>query len=232
MLNITNTLLIALLGSAFIGVIVGWIGRRIVAIRQNNKLVTQSKNRLQLVNDEVKALRDEEDRMESELAKTKAMVSAYEKAAGESVKQASEFSTNMKRKDQKLGELESQVLASEEQHMRVQRDFAKLRLTKTREVQQLRQQLSDRVADAGGVEIQLGSEEVEDDLPVLQKKPGLEESVASADEEKPTELTDLYDLSSEILDSDEDVLDMTSEFDFEAAESLLHAKEKVKAEID
>lgn len=231
MLNVTNSLLVALLGSAFIGAMIGWIGRRILAIRENNKLVMQSKNRLQLVNDEVKALRDEEDRMEAELGKTKAMVSAYEKAAGESVKQASEFSTTMKRKDQRIAELESQVLASEEQHMRVQRDFAKLRLTKTREVQQLRQQLSDRVADAGGVEIQLGAE-TEEDLPVLQKKPGLEESVASAAEEKPTELADLYDLSTEILDSDEDVLDMTSEFDFEAAESLLHAKEKVKAEVD
>lgn len=231
MLNVTNTLLLALLGSAFVGAIIGWIARRIGAIRENNKLVTQSKNRLQLVNDEVKALRDEEDRMEAELGKTKAMISAYEKAAGESVKQASEFAATLKRKDQRIVELESQVLASEEQHMRVQRDFAKLRLSKTREVQQLRQQLSDRVADAGGVEIQLGAE-AEDSPPVLQKKPGAEESVEAVEAEKPTELADLYDLSTEILDTDEDILDMTSEFDFEAAESMLHAKEKVKAEVD
>jgi len=169
LLTLTQTLLLWLLGAAFVGVLIGWFCHRIAATRHVNKLAQQNTNRMQLMNDEIKTLRDEETGKEEELVKARAMISSYEKAAKESVKQANEFANTIKRKEQRVAELESQVLASEEQHMRVQRDFAKLRLTKTREVQQLRQQLSNSVASAGGVEIQLTADN-EDDLPVLQKK--------------------------------------------------------------
>ncbi len=224
MLTLTQTLLLWLLGAAFVGLIIGWFCHRIAAIGSLKKLTAKNTSRMQLMNDEVTALREEDTRKEEELVKTRAMISSYEKAAKESVKQANDFANTIKRKEQRVAELESQVLASEEQHMRVQRDFAKLRLTKTREVQQLRQQLSNSVASAGGVEIQLTADN-EEDLPVLQKKAGLEESIESPAAQAPTKVGDLYDLSTEILDTDQDVFDMTSEFDFEAAESLLNKKE-------
>jgi len=225
LLTLTQTLLLWLLGSAFVGAFIGWFCHRIASTKRVNKLTQQSASRIQLMNDEVKTLRKEEAQKEEELVKAKAMISSFEKAAKESVKQANEFANTIKRKEQRVAELESQVLASEEQHMRVQRDFAKLRLTKTREVQQLRQQLSSSVASAGGVEIQLTADN-EEDLPVLQKKAGIDESSAESAVGQPTKVGDLYDLSTEILDTDQDVFDMTSEFDFEAAESMLNKEEK------
>jgi len=225
LLTLTHALLLSLVGAAFVGALIGWFCHRISATKAFSKLVGQNTNRIQLMNDEVKTLRDEESLKESELVKARAMINSYEKAAKESVKQANEFANTIKRKEQRVAELESQVLASEEQHMRVQRDFAKLRLTKTREVQQLRQQLSNSVASAGGVEIQLTADN-EEDLPVLQKKAGMAENTVESRAANPaTQVSDLYDLSTEILDTDEDIFDMTSEFDFEAAESLLSRKE-------
>ena len=233
MLTVTKSLIIALLGAALIGVCIGWLARRIIAIKRTHVLLQQHDSRLQLQDAELTALKEGDKKQEEELVKSKAMISSYEKAAKESVKQATETSANLKRREQRIEELEAQVLASEEQHMRVQRDFAKLRLTKTREVQQLRQQLADRVADAGGVEIQLGSDS-DEHLPVLQKKPTASGALQgrpglSLDESDSTELTasqELFNISNEILDTDEDIFDMTSDFDFEAAESMLSEKEK------
>lgn len=224
MLTLTQTLLISLLGTALIGCIIGWFARRIVAAKQIAALTVQSNSRLQLINDEVKTLRESDTRKDEELVKARAMINSYEKAAKESVKQANDFANTIKKKEQRVAELESQVLASEEQHMRVQRDFAKLRLTKTREVQQLRQQLSETVATNGGVEIQLGADE--DDMPMMHKEAGVDESIEQPASNPPTKVNDLYDLSSEIFDTDENVFDMTSEFDFEAAESMLKRTER------
>jgi len=232
-LTVTKTLVIALLGAALIGVCIGWLMRRIIAIQRTRQLLQQHDSRLQLQDAEITALKADEKKQEEELVKSRAMISSYDKAAKESVKQASEFSAALKRKDQRVTELEAQVLASEEQHMRVQRDFAKLRLTKTREVQQLRQQLAERVADAGGVEIHLEGES-DENLPVLNKKAppndvlqnrsGL--AIEQADATENGSSQELFDISNETLDTDEDIFDMTSDFDFEAAESMLNKKEK------
>lgn len=200
---------IFLVAAALLGFVIGWFFNRIQAIRTYNMLAEDSEARARKMNRQIQSLTEENTDLADSLRMVRSKLSSYESTANLAAAKAKEHDANLKRKDQRIDELESQAYASEEQHMRVQRDFAKFRLYKTREVQQLQQQLLARGETATA---SVDSIIPDGEVPVLKKKATIEPSASSRDK--------LPDITHEVLESDEDLMDMTSEFDFDPEELL------------
>jgi len=100
------------------------------------------------------------------MEESRMQLQAHEDLATDTTRDEHKSVAELKQKEQRINELESLVYTNEEQHMRLQRDFAKFRLVKTREVQQLQQQ----VVAAGGTAAAVAAINLSDEVPVLNKK--------------------------------------------------------------
>jgi len=192
-----------LVAAALLGFLIGWYFNRIQAIRAFNQLADESESRLRKMNAQLQLITEDNSELTDSLQQARNRLSSIEGGATLAARNARESDVQLKRRDRRIGELEAQTYAAEEQHMRVQRDFAKFRLYKTREVQQLQEQLLSR-GEAVPTSDSRATPAIE--LPVLKKKAAAASVVA---EEQ------LPDVTHEVLESDEDLMDMTSEFNFD-----------------
>lgn len=199
-----------LIAAALLGFVIGWYFNRIWAIGAYNRLSEESESRLRMMKKQLLAASEDRTSLQDALQATRVKLATLESSATSSARKLDEYDVDMGDKDRRIEELEAQVYASEERHMRVQRDFAKFRLYKTKEVQQLQQQLAAR-GEAVPDSVKVTSDEV----PVLQKKAAVSAagSVVGAGEQLP-------DITHEVIESNQDVMDMTSEFNFDPEELL------------
>lgn len=196
-----------LVAAALLGFIIGWFVCRIQAIAAYNRLAEESESRLRMMKKQLLSASEDRTSLQDALQATRVKLATQESSVNNSVSMIDQYSADLESRDRRIEELEAQAYASEEQHMRVQRDFAKFRLYKTKEVQQLQQQLS-----AKGIDVSESAELEADGVPTLQKKAGVA-AVGVVGENLP-------DITHEILDSNQDVMDMTSEFNFDPEELL------------
>jgi len=200
-----------LVAAALLGFVIGWFFNRISSIRAYNQLATESETRLRRLNRRMRALNDDNTLLEASMEESRMQLQAHEDLATDTTRDEHKSVAELKQKEQRINELESLVYTNEEQHMRLQRDFAKFRLVKTREVQQLQQQ----VVAAGGTAAAVAAINLSDEVPVLNKK-------ATTEDKKPTEseASGLPDVTHGVLESEEDLMEMTSEFHFDPEELL------------
>jgi len=218
-------LLIALLAAiALVGVMVGWFAQRIAAGGKYNRLMAENNARfdrsqarvssLEKELEESQALAAEHQSLKTGNARLTEQVDGFEK-------EKDEIAQLLERREKRIKTLESQVSQAEEQYVKGQRDFAKMRLLKAREVQRLQQQ----VDSLKNPDAPLAPE---DELPVLLKKANSAKSAHNrtsasperSDAEKAAKLETLPDITHANLDSGEDVFEMTNEFDFDPEELL------------
>ncbi|MBX2885037.1 MAG: hypothetical protein KTR32_34085, partial [Granulosicoccus sp.] len=197
-----------LVAAALLGFVIGWFFNRIQAIGTYNQLAEESESRLRILKKQLLSASEDRTNLQDALQATRVKLSNLES----SQKSMDDYVARLADKQQRIEELEAQAYASEEQHMRVQRDFAKFRLYKTKEVQQLQQQLAAR----GGA-VPNTTDPATNEVPTLQKKAGAAAAVVGSVEGAAARLPDI---THEVLESNQDVMDMTSEFNFDPEELL------------
>lgn len=197
-----------LIAAALLGFVIGWFFNRIWAIKFHNKVVNDGESQLRRLNRRIRVMTDDNNLLESRLKQTETKLKSIQENASNS---AGKLDAQLEEKTRQIEELESKAYASEEQYMRLQRDYAKFKLVKTREVLQLQQQL----VAVGGTATIVSQRDESSDVPVLNKKANID---AISDAE--LSAAALPDVTHEVLESEEDLMDMTSEFNFDPEELL------------
>lgn len=219
---------IILLASVAAALLVGWFARGIKASQQLQDARDQMRSALEQATAQAEQALAEQNRLTDELRVTRTGLANQERQSKDFRDQARTLTGSLKSSELRVSELEAQVQASEEQFMRVQRELARQKLYKSHEIQQLQQQLRDSAPGEGVLQ--------QPDPPVLRPSSISTTRTATATEgqtvgssvDRPSSdraagaaiSASLPDITDEDLDTDEDVFEMTSEFDFDPEELL------------
>ena len=215
-------LIILLVAIALAGLLTGWFARRIIAASEHNTLVDECNAKLKEAAAKEKSLQQKLNASEVEIGDARKQLATLKKEIAVYDQEKDEIALLLARREKRIKSLESQVISAEDQYIKGQKDFAKMRLLKAREVQRLQQQI-DMGAGAAAARTD------EEDLPVLLKK-----AVARSSDRQPSGTTKtgdtgsapvpaiaaLPDITNVVPETEEDVFEMTSEFDFDPEELL------------
>ena len=236
--------------AAVLGLILGWCISYLFAARAHNRLVEQSESRVRSVKHRLESATALNTRLTQDVERANHELAAARKQLGDESEQRNsqvrDLGELLTRKDRQREDLERQLKALEEQQLRVQRDITQFRLFKNREVEQLREQLglsgaaSSAAASASGGAISsaatgaLGAGAGMAAAAMASADP----EVAEANRVRPGPSAaegasgGLPDITHVVLESEEDVLDMTSEFDFDPAQLLDDTSEQEPLSTD
>lgn len=205
------------IASAGLGFVIGWFLHRILSLKELARLVREHESQTQHLVTQNSRFETENSTLAKQVSELEKKLSVADESSKRATAETREFSTTLAQRDRRIKELEIQAYSAEEQNMQLQRDLAKVRLARTRDAEHARGVPAS--GRAGGSTQQASGSGV----PVLNKRADVSTHAAES-HPKPAEQTmlgeALPDITNQEIESDLDVMDMTSEFDFDPAELL------------